>query len=276
MSTPGTDTDSLLADGAGTTGPGLVRALGAHAGRFLTIWARQPGTWVTAFAVPLFYLYITKELFGGFIRTLTGALDINHITLVVAVSWAFVLALSGSGAVLAERRSGLHDRFETLPLGHGRAVRGVVLHARVLAEFVLCALMMLLVESVAALTTDFTLWTDSPGTLVLVTVLVSAAAASVGVAISAIMTSPQGQIGVIPVIVVFMFINTGILPGDHFRPALQGFAEHTPVSAVISLVDASSAGEGTAGRWALALGWFVGLFVLGQAGIMTANRRRNR
>lgn len=258
-------------------GPGVPRALGLHAGRYLRVWSRQPASYLTALVVPLIYLYITHELFGGFIRTLTGTLDANHITMVVAVSWAFVLAVSGSGAMLAERRAGLHDRFDTLPVGRartGRSPQGVALYARVLAELLLCALMMVLVETVSAWTTGFTLWSQAPTTLVAVTVLAAAAASCTGVLVSVAINSPQGQVGVIPVIIVFMIVNTGILPADLFAPSLRGFAAHTPVSGVVSLMDATLGSGATPGRWALVLAWFGGIVVLGLLGIQAITRRR--
>lgn len=258
-------------------GPGLLRALGLHASRYLRVWSRQPASYLTAFVVPLIYLYIAHELFGGFIRTLTGTLDANHITMVVAVSWAFVLAVSGSGAMLAERRAGLHDRFDTLPVGrarNGRSPRGIVLYARVLAELLMCVLMIVLVEAVAAWTTDFTLWSEAPVTLVLVTILTAAAAACTGVLVSVAINSPQGQVGAIPVIIVFMIVNTGILPADLFTPSLRGFAAHTPVSAIVSLMDATLGSGATAGQWALVLAWFGGIVVLGLLGISAITRRR--
>lgn len=223
-------------------GPGVPRALGLHAGRYLRVWSRQPASYLTALVVPLIYLYITHELFGGFIRTLTGTLDANHITMVVAVSWAFVLAVSGSGAMLA--------------------------------ELLLCALMMVLVETVSAWTTGFTLWSQAPTTLVAVTVLAAAAASCTGVLVSVAINSPQGQVGVIPVIIVFMIVNTGILPADLFAPSLRGFAAHTPVSAVVSLMDATLGSGATPGRWALVLAWFGGIVVLGLLGIQAITRRR--
>lgn len=198
----------------------------AHVMRLLRTWFRQPSIVIMIAIAPLIYLFIMLRLFGGLVRQFTGAFPEDAATILVIVSWAFILTLTNTAVVFQERRSGLHDRFATMPTAYQ-----VVFFASATAEFVRVVIMELVVVTVAEFTTDSDLWASHAGHMLLALVLLALASATFGTWVAFSVTSPQGAVTFMPLIVVVMFLNTALLPEERFRPALAPIARNTPVSA---------------------------------------------
>jgi hypothetical protein len=67
-----------------------------HGWRILRQWLRGPRFWLTAIAFPLLYAGVVNLLFGALVRQFTGDFDPADATILVAVSWAFMLCIMGS------------------------------------------------------------------------------------------------------------------------------------------------------------------------------------
>lgn len=233
----------------------MIRAFIAHLHRLLRTWGRDPGTVVMVVAAPLLYLFIMMRLFGGLVRRFTGDFPESAAVLLVIVSWAFILTMTGTAVVFQERSSGLHDRFATMPQPYR-----VVLLARAAAEFIRVLVMAAVVLAVAEATTGSRVLAEHRGAAAGVLVLVAAAAAAFGTWVAFSVTSPQGAVAFMPLIVVAMFLNTALLPEERYRPALAPIARNTPVSAA---AEAALGGS----PWACLL-WFAGIALLCGAGLI--------
>lgn len=203
-----------------------METIAIHAKRAIITWMRQPTFWIMTVVAPLVYYYIINSLFGSLVRGLTGSFDATNATVLVLASWSFILCLTGSSLVLAERKAGLYERFAVMPSPIGSAIAG-----RGVAEFVRIILMMFVVTVVAELLTDSNLLSKYLITTIIVGLLIAVAAAALGTFLAFSVTTEQGTVTVIPLIVVAMFLNTALQPADRYRPSLRWIAEHTPVSA---------------------------------------------
>lgn len=247
-----------------SSGPSLfVRSLGVHVTRLLRIWSREPSSLIMVIIAPLAYLFIMVKLFGALAESLTGHFDANAGVILVVFSWAFILAVTGTGQVYEERLHGFHDRLQTMP---SRYV--VVLLARAIGEFLRIFVMCIVVTAVADLCTSSSVLTDAPLKAVFVFVLVSLAAGAFGTYVGFSITSPQGSVVFMPLIMVMMFINTALLPASMYRPGLAAIARNAPITA------ASQALSGEAILPIIL--WCGGIFVVCLAGLVALSRRRQR
>mgnify|MGYP001940896970 FL=1 len=164
--------------------------------------------------------------------------------------------------MFVERSNGLHERLITMP-----APYAAVPAARIIAEFIRIMAMSVVVAAVAALLSDSPPEASWWWRIAVTGAMVAAAAACTGTYIAFSITSPQGSVALIPLIIVAMFVNTVLMPADHFRPLLRGIAGHTPVSAAGEAVN----GTGAAGLVVCAA-WFLGIAVLAAWGIAVKTR----
>ena len=240
----------------------MIDAIFVHLRRIAHIWLRRPDFWFMTFIAPLVYLFIVNRMFGGLVRQLTGEFELRNAVILVVTAWAFILAITGSSTVFVERSNGLHERLITMP-----APYAAVPTARIIAEFIRIMAMTIVVAAVAALLSDGPLEVSWWWRITVTGAMVAAAAACTGTYIAFSITSPQGSVALIPLIIVAMFVNTVLMPADHFRPLLRGIAGHTPVSAAGEAVN----GTGAAGLVVCAA-WFFGIAVLAAWGIAVKTR----
>ena len=247
-----------------SSGPSLfVRSLGVHVTRLMRIWSREPSSLTMVIIAPLAYLFIRVKLFGALAESLTGHFDANAGVILVVFSWAFILAVTGTGQVYEERLHGFHDRLQTMP---SRYV--VVLLARAIAEFLRIFVMCIVVTAVADLFTSSSVFADAPLRAVLVFVLVSLAGGTFGTHVGFSITSPQGSVVFMPLIMVMMFSNTALLPASMYRSGLAAIARNAPITA---------ASQALAGDAILPIVlWCGGIIVVCLAGLVVLSRRRQQ
>ena len=216
-----------------------------HGWRILRQWLRGPRFWLTAIAFPLLYAGVVNLLFGALVRQFTGDFDPADATILVAVSWAFMLCIMGSGDTLSERDSGIYERFATMPTPYAAALAG-----RVIVEFVRLIIMMFTLTVVTELVSGSRLLAENAATVIPVWIIVAASAACLGTLVGFSIRTPQGAVAVIPLIVVAMFVNTAMQPAENYRPPLRWLAELTPVSAAKRAIT-----ESTLAGWLPLLVW---------------------
>ncbi|MCA0443750.1 ABC transporter permease [Corynebacterium amycolatum] len=240
----------------------MIDAIFVHLRRIAHIWLRRPDFWFMTFIAPLVYLFIVNRMFGGLVRQLTGEFELRNAVILVVTAWAFILAITGSSTVFVERSNGFHERLITMPSPYA-----AVPAARIIAEFIRIMAMTVVVAAVAALLSDGPSEVSWWWRIAVTGAMVATAAACTGTYIAFSITSPQGSVALIPLIIVAMFVNTVLMPADHFRPLLRGIAGHTPVSAAGEAVN----GTGAAGLVVCAA-WFLGIAVLAAWGIAVKTR----
>lgn len=240
----------------------MIPATFLHAGRVFRPWISSPEFWVMAAIAPLIFLYIMIQLFGGLVRQLTGSFNSVNATILVLVAWAFILAITGSSTIFSERQAGLYERFAIMPAPLGSALAG-----RVVAEFARIILMMTVVGVVSVVAIRDKTYPDHPIVILPVLLLVALAAATLGTLVGFTITSVQGAVAVMPLIVVAMFINTQLMPAEQFRPILWSIADWTPVSVVGQAVNAHTIGDVLP-----FILWFIGITALCGLGLMRRAR----
>lgn len=240
----------------------MIGAITIHLRRIAHIWLRRPDFWFMTFVAPLGYLFILNCMFGGLVRQITGEFELQRAVILVIASWAFILAITGSSTVFSERRNGFHERLLTMPTPYA-----AVPAARIVADLIRIMAMAVALAIVTAVLSDDPMEVSWWLRLLVTSAMIAAAAACTGTYVAFSISSPQGSVALIPLIVVAMFVNTVLMPADHFRPLLCDIAEHTPVSAAGEAIN----GAGAAGLWASAA-WFLGIAAVALVGIATKLR----
>lgn len=235
----------------------------ANLWRVLKNWMREPSSLAMVIVAPLIYLFIMFRLFGALSESFTGHWDRNAGVILVVFSWAFILVITGTGQVFAERTHGFHDRLATMPASYA-----VVLAARAVAEFLRVFVMAVIVTVVSDLCSSSDVLTSAPWRALLVIVLISLAAGAFGTYVGFSITSAQGSVIFMPLIMVAMFINTALLPASFYRPWLAGIARNAPVSAAEQALSGGSVLP--------ILLWCGGIFLLSVAGLAHLSRSRSR
>ncbi|MDO5077828.1 ABC transporter permease [Corynebacterium sp.] len=236
-----------------------------HALRILRTWFRNVGDIIFLSVVPVAQLYIVDTIFGNLVDLFTSAFSIEKATVLTAVSWAFMLATTSGGAIVAERRSGLHDRFWVQPQGFYPALLG-----RWLAEFVRATLSVTIVCVAASVFLHADLvhafgWVFAP-----VLLLVCFASSGIATVIGFSIQDAQGAVTFVPLVVAAMFLNTAMMPADSFGSVLRHIVEYTPISAVVHvLLDSNSLRD-----WVLFAAWIGGFTFL--ALVLIAKRGRGQ
>ena len=234
-----------------------------HALRILRTWFRNVGDIIFLVVVPVAQLYIIDAIFGNLVDLFTASFSIDKATILTAVSWAFILVITSGGAIVSERRRGLHDRFWVQPQGFYPVLLG-----RWLAEFLRATLSVAIVCTASTLFLEADLvqafgWKFAP-----VLLLVCFASSGIATVIGFSVKDTQGAVAFVPLIVAAMFLNTAMMPADSFGAVLKHIVEYTPISAIVQvLLDSESPRN-----WALFVAWVGGFIILAFSSIAMSGK----
>ncbi len=238
---------------------GWAGAVGVHAGRLLKRWRRSPASVFSTVMMPMVMLVIMKIMFSGMVEQFSGVpMNIASISVMIAVSQAFTVALIGAGGIVQERHDGLPDRLATVP---GPRFAGMA--GRILASSVISWLSMLSAVAVGlALGADFGSPAALAGTLAIL-MAVALASGSIGVMLGFTVDTPQGAMSFVPLVMVAMFLNPGMMPRELYAEPLRPMVDFSPVTAVLELMNAVMAGHVTPAVVIPFVAWFAALTALG-------------
>lgn len=238
-----------------------------HCGRTLRGWSRTPAVIANGFAMPILMLLIVLLIFGRSIETVSPVDPIARLVPLMVCAGVMFAAIASSVALVIERETGLLERFATLPNPSLAPLLG-----RVLAEVVRGATSAVLVLIVG---TALGFRSGPIGYLVIV-LLAAAFAFALGTVMAWIgltAKSPDSVMALTPLLMVLMFFNSGFVPLDAFPDLVQPFVRVNPLSVVSEAMTGFGASDGSLGELAAAVGWCLGLSVLGSWLLARALRR---
>lgn len=253
--------------GGSTRTPHLIVVVGLHAGRTLLGWIRTPAILASAVGMPVVMLVIMLVMFGKSIEAATGASLLDGLVPLMICTGPMFAGVSSAAALVTERASGLLTRFRTLP---GR--RAAPMIGRIVAEVVRGV-----VGGVLVLATGFALgYRVSTGIVGVLGML--GFAALVSLAFGALMTwvgsiarTPESTVAAGPLLMIVMFFNNGFMPAAGFPVYLRPIVEVSPLSAVITGMNAVATGEGSV---LPGIAWLTGITLVAVTLLATALRRR--
>ncbi|MGO1480589.1 MAG: ABC transporter permease [Brachybacterium sp.] len=237
---------------------GWAGAVGVHARRVLRRWTRSPASILSSVAMPILMLVVLHVMFSGMVEQFSGApMDMAAVSVMIAVSQAFIAALMGAGSIVQERHDGLPNRLATLPAHPSSSIIG-----RILGESVIS-----FVAMIAAVAVGLAYGADhgsAAGLLGILAVLAVSAlvAGAVGVMLGYLVDSPQGAVSFAPLVMAAMFFNTAMMPREMYAPVLRPVVDLSPVTAVTELTAALADGRPIIAEMAPFAAWAAGLIVL--------------
>jgi ABC-2 type transport system permease protein/oleandomycin transport system permease protein len=242
--------------------PAPIRAIRdalAVTGRNLIAYRRVPQLLVFSTIQPVILVLLFRYVFGGAITIPGGMPYVDYLMPGVFVQTIVFGATAAAIGLAADMKSGLLERFHSLPMA-----RSAVLAGRTLADFARNVFVAVLISIVGFLV-GFHVGTNALGFLAgMALVLAFGYAFSwifsfVGLAVG----DPEtAQAAAFPVLAPLVFASSAFVPVSSMPGWLQTFAEHQPVSVTASAVRALMQGGPTATLVWQSLAWIAGILIV--------------
>ncbi len=238
---------------------GAVSDTAAMTWRGLLTYIRVPQLLVFSTIQPVIFVLLFRYVFGGVVQTDIAIPYVDYLLPGVFVQMTVFGAMTTSVGLATDLKSGLLERFRSLPMA-----RSAVLAGRTFADLFRNLFVIVLVTFVG-FAVGFRIHTDVLGLLAgwgLVLAFAYALSwvfAGVGLAVG----DPEtAQAAAFPVIAPLVFASSAFVPVATMPGWLQPFAEYQPVSVAASAVRATMVGGPTASYvWQL-LAWIVAIIAV--------------
>lgn len=253
---------TALAAAAASTAPLVrppLRGLAAErvfVGRSLRHSLRDGESLLMAILLPVMLMLMFTWIFGGAIDS-SGAY-VDYVVPGIIILCAGFGASSTAVSVANDMRTGIIDRFRTMPL---RA--GAVLTGHVVASLVRNLVATAIVIGVGALvgfrpTANLAEWVAAAALIALYILAITYLFAAIGLAAK----SPEGANGYGFVLLFLPYVSSAFVPVSSMPTWLQPIAANQPITPIVETIRGLLMGApmGTAPWWALA--WCVGILVV--------------
>ena len=224
---------------------------------------------------PIMFVLLFNFVFGGAINVGSeGGEDANYINFLMAGIFVQTIAFAGiyTSVLLAnDLQKGMIDRFRSLPMSQSSVLTG-----RTLTDL-LRATLAIAIMWVVGLLVGFRPEGGIVGSLAAVglMLLFGFALSWVGVAMGALMRTPEALQGIIfAVVFPLTFVSSAFVPTDSMPDWLQVFADNQPMTLVVNAVRDLTLGIDVYDAEIPSLIWSVAILVVGfPLGVWLYNRR---
>jgi ABC transporter DrrB family efflux protein len=243
---------------------GLSRLVGAGsdtlavAGRNLIALRRVPQLLVFSTIQPVIFVLLFRYVFGGAI-TVPGTAYVDYLMPGIFIQTAVFGAMGAAVGLAADLKTGLLERFRSLPMA-----RSSVLAGRTVADLARNVFVSALMAAVG-FAVGFRIHTGVLAFLagMVLMLLFGYALSWVFAGLGLTVGDPESaQAAAFPVMAPLVFASSAFVPVDTMPGWLQGFAEHQPVSVTASAVRALVLGGPTASYVLQSLAWIAGILIV--------------
>jgi ABC transporter DrrB family efflux protein len=244
---------------------GLRRLAGAVSDALGVTWRnliglrRTPQLLVFATIQPVIFVLLFRYVFGGAIRVPGGIPYVDFLMPGIFIQATVFGAIGSAIGMAADLKSGLLERFHSLPMA-----RSAVLAGRTTADLARNAFVVALMTAVG-FAVGFRVHTGPIQLVagVLLILLFAYALSWVFVTVGLMVGDPEAaQAAAFPVMAPLVFASNAFVPVETMPTWLQGFAEHQPVSVTASAVRALVLGGPTAEYVLQSLAWSLGILLV--------------
>jgi len=236
-----------------------IRDSAAIAWRNLIGWRRVPQLLVFSTIQPVVFVLLFRYAFGGAIRVPGGVRYVDFLMPGIFVQTVVFGAMGTAIGLATDLKSGLLERFRTLPMS-----RSAVMAGRTLADLARNVFVVALMFAVGY-AVGFRVHTSVVALIaaLLIVLLFSYAMSWVFAVVGLAVGDPEtAQAAAFPVLAPLVFASSVFVPVSTMPTWLQGFATHQPVSVVATAVRTLVLG-GPAGSDSLqAVAWCVGILLV--------------
>jgi ABC transporter DrrB family efflux protein len=236
-----------------------VRDAIAIAGRNLIAYRRVPQLLVFSTIQPVIFVLMFRYVFGGAVQSLPGVPYVDYLMPGIFVQTTVFGAIGTAVGLATDLKSGLLERFRSLPMA-----RSAVLAGRTLADLTR-NLFVATLMAVVGIAVGFRVHTNAAAFLaamilvLLFGYVLSWVFATIGLAVG----DPEtAQAAAFPIMAPLVFASSAFVPVSTMPGWLQVFAEHQPVSVTASAVRALVIGGPTASYVLQSLAWCAGILVV--------------
>jgi ABC-2 type transport system permease protein/oleandomycin transport system permease protein len=238
---------------------GVVRDTLAVAQRNLIAYRRVPQLLVFSTIQPVIFVVMFRYVFGGAIRLDVPVDYVDFLMPGVFVQTVVFGALATAVGLAADLKSGLLERFRSLPMS-----RSAVLAGRTIADLTRNVFVVTLMVVVGVLV-GFRIHGGVPALVLgmLLVLLFGFALSWIFATVGLLVGDPEtAQAAAFPVIAPLVFASSAFVPVESMPGWLQVFAEHQPVSVTASAVRALVLGTPAASLVWQSIAWAVGIIVV--------------
>jgi ABC-2 type transport system permease protein len=231
--------------------------MGIMLGRSMRHISRSMDTIITVTITPIAMLLLFVYVFGGAIRTGTA----NYVNYLLP--GILLIAIASGIAYTAYRlfldmRSGIFERFHSMPIARSAALWGHVLTS--LVSNAISVLVIILVALVMGFRSSASLgsWLAVAGILALFTLALTWIAAIAGLSAKTV----DGA-GAFSYPLIFLpFISSAFVPTESMPPAVRAFAENQPVTSIVNAIRALLSCRPVGSDIWIALAWCLAILVV--------------
>lgn len=239
--------------------PTLVSDTLAIAWRGVITYRRVPQLLVFSTIQPVIFVLMFRYVFGGAIRLPGNTPYVDFLMPGIFVQTVVFGSLAAAIGLAADLKSGLLERFRSLPMA-----RSAVLTGRTLADLVRNIFVVVLM-AVVGIGVGFRIHNGVPAFLLgmllvlLFGYVMSWVFATVGLAVG---DPESAQAAAFPVLAPLVFASSAFVPVSSMPGWLQAFARHQPVSVTVSAVRSLFLGGPVASELVQALAWMAGIVIV--------------
>jgi ABC transporter DrrB family efflux protein len=227
---------------------------------------------VEIFLQPIIFVLLFAYVFGGAIH-ITGVSYIDFLLPGILVQTATFSGLNTGIALADDLKSGLMDRFWSLPMS-----RSAVIAGRVVADTVLSSMAVVVMVGVGTLI-GFRFHAGAAEALLAITIaiLTGMTFATIGALLAVMFRTPEGVQGVgFALILPIVFASSVFVPVASMPLWLQAIASRTPITAAVDAVRALSMGLALHNMPLIAVAWLAALIVMASSVSSFAYQRMGR
>jgi ABC transporter DrrB family efflux protein len=220
---------------------------------------RTPQLLVFATIQPVIFVLLFRYVFGGAIEVPGGIPYVDFLMPGIFVQATVFGAIGSAIGMAADLKTGLLERFHSLPMARSAALAG-----RTTADLARNAFVVALMTAVG-FAVGFRIHTGPIQLVagVLLILLFAYALSWVFVTVGLLVGDPEtAQAASFPVMASLVFASNAFVPVETMPDWLQPFAEHQPVSVTVSAVRALVLGGPTAEHVLQSMAWSLGILLV--------------
>jgi ABC-2 type transport system permease protein len=212
---------------------------------------------LSAVMFPVMFMLLNRYVFGGAINT--GIEYVNYLFAGVLIQMLAFGANTTTINIAVDMKTGIIDRFRSLPM-----YSGALLVGHVLTDLVRNLISLVILLGVAYLIgfrpeASIGEWTLVIGLATLFSLAISWLSAILGLLVKSVEASQWvGFVGIFPL----TFISSAFVPTDTMPPALQAFAENQPLTHVMNAMRSWLVGTPMGNSDWLSVIWCVGIIAI--------------
>ncbi len=259
MSTTATTLPPLQLRRGGGRVAGAARDSYAVAVRNLIAYRRIPQLLVFSTIQPVIFVLMFRYVFGGAIQLPGNTPYVDFLMPGIFVQTVVFGSLAAAIGLASDLKSGLLERFRSLPMA-----RSAVLTGRTLADLVRNVFVVVLM-AVVGFAVGFRIHNGVPAFLLgmllvlLFGYVMSWVFATVGLAVG---DPESAQAAAFPVLAPLVFASSAFVPVSSMPGWLQAFARHQPVSVTVSAVRSLFLGTPVGSELIQAIAWMAGIVIV--------------